>query len=118
MKKKENKVSTLRLSDNVSKSMHLISKEENLTKSDAIRMLLEKSIKEYYLKKALSLYEKEEIDFSTAAEVAKISVRDFLEELKRSGVGLNIPLEMSEIGFKNLGNKKKFKKWSLIFFCV
>ncbi len=110
MKTKSNNVNTLRLSDNVSKSIYLISKEENLTKSDAIRMLLEKSIKDYYLNKALSLYEKEEVDFSTAAEISKFSVRDFLEELKKSGIGLNVPLEMSELGFKNLIDSLPVKK--------
>ena len=107
---KSNNVNTLRLSDNVSKSIYLISKEENLTKSDAIRMLLEKSIKDYYLNKALSLYEKEEVDFSTATEISKLSVRDFLEELKKAGICLNVPLEMSDLGFKNLIDSFPLKK--------
>ena len=98
----KNKVNTLRLNDSATESIYLIAKEENKTRSDVIRMLLDKSIKEYKLKKALDLYQRGEIDFSTGAQIADISVHDFMEELRISGVGLQIPLEMTEYGFNNM----------------
>jgi len=111
----KNKVNTLRLNDSATESIYLIAKEENKTRSDVIRMLLDKSIKEYKLKKALDLYQRGEIDFSTGAQIADISVHDFMEELRISGVGLQIPLEMTEYGFNNMvklfgGNPIKLKK--------
>ena len=123
MKKKEvkydlnekNKVNTLRLNENITKTISLISKEEKLSKSDTIRMLLEKSIKDYKLNKALDLYKKEEVSFSEAAKIADLSVREFLEVLKNSNVKLNISLEMSEYGYNSMvdlfgGKKVNFKK--------
>ncbi len=71
---------------------------------------MSKNINKYYLNKALSLYEKEEVDFSTATEISKLSVREFLEELKKAGIGLNVPLEMSDLGFKNLIDSLPVKK--------
>lgn len=107
----ENKVNTLRLNNITTKNIYLISKEENLSKSDTIRMLLEKSIKDYKLNKALEFYKKGEVDFSVASEIAGLSVREFLEALKSSGTGLNIPLEMTEYGFNSMikmfGKKRK-----------
>lgn len=71
---------------------------------------MSKNINKYYLNKALSLFEKEEVDFSTAAEISKLSVREFLEELKKADMGLNIPLEMSDLGFKSLIDSLPVKK--------
>jgi len=114
-KTNKEKINTLRLSDSATETIYLIAKEENKTRSDVIRMLLDKSIREYKLKKALDLYEKGEIDFSTGAKVADISVHDFMEELRISGVGLQIPLEMTEYGFNSMvklfgGKPIKLKK--------
>ena len=113
--KDKNKVNTLRLSDSATETIYLIAKEENKTRSEVIRMLLDKSIKEYKLKKALDLYESGEIDFSTGAQIADISVHDFMEELRISGVGLQIPDKMIEYGFNSMvkmfgGKSIKLKK--------
>lgn len=114
MKSKEYKdcskmnVKTLRLKDSVIESVYLISKEKNLSESEYIRGLIEKDISEFKLKKAIEAYKKREINLSEGAEISGMSYREFLDELEKRKISLNMDGFSFEYGVKSI--EKSLKK--------
>lgn len=79
-------VKTLRLKDSVSATIYEIAKEENMTESEFLRLLIEKGLKEYKLNLAIDAYKKKDVNISGGANLAEITYREFLEILKEKEI--------------------------------
>ena len=62
---------------------------ESLDKSKFLKKLINKSLKEYKIRYALSLYSKKRISLGKASELSELNVWDFIESLKKYKVSLN-----------------------------
>jgi predicted HTH domain antitoxin len=71
-----------------------------LDRSAAIRRLLERGIKDWKLELALNEYREGKISLMKASEKAEITVWEFLDELDKRKIPLNISMEAVE---KSLG---------------
>lgn len=70
-----------------------ISKQENVTKSAALREVLRKGIKEKRLELALDMYRKGEITASKGAEIAGIPLTKFLDILFERKINFNFDID-------------------------
>jgi predicted HTH domain antitoxin len=102
MKKKYNlsKVKSYRLSDNALESISYISKTRNINESEVTRIVIDKGIKEYLFESAVNEYNTKKICLSEAAKIAGLSKRDFMEELEKRGIPLNLDKEAFEYSMK------------------
>lgn len=80
------KTTSVRLPREMIEEIERISKEEGVDKGTLLRKLLAESLKEYRIKKALDLYRDGKISLWKAAEVAGITYREALEELRRRNI--------------------------------
>lgn len=104
MEKKYNlkKVKSYRLSDNALASISYISKTRNINESEVTRIVIDKGIKEYLFEQAVNEYNIKKIGLSDAAKIAGISKRDFMEELDKRGIPLNMDLEDFKYSLKSM----------------
>lgn len=102
MEKKYNikKVKSFRLSENALANINYISKTENLTESEVTRIVIDKGIKEFLFNSAVKEYHTKKICLSEAAKIASLSKRDFMKELDKRGIPLNLDLEDLEYSMK------------------
>ncbi len=70
-----------------------MSREEEIDKGMLIRRLIAESLKEYKVKKALELYREGKVSLWRAAEIAGITYREALEELKKRNIPFRYDLE-------------------------
>jgi predicted HTH domain antitoxin len=124
-------VKTLRLKDSVSATIYEIAKEENMTESEFLRLLIEKGLKEYKLNLAIDAYKKKDVNISGGANLAEITYREFLEVLKEKEIpimeispesvkyglesaekSLNIKLNVKDYDklYEKIFTKKRYKK--------
>ena len=83
---------SVRLEDNFMKEVGKLAKLERVDKSMLIREALEKGLTEIKLETALDLFCKGKTSTSEAADIANISVSEFMEESVKRGIksGINI----------------------------
>jgi len=77
-------------------------KIESLDKSKFLKKLINKSLKEYKIRHALSLYSKKRLSLGKAAEVAGLNIWDFIDSLKRHRISLNYSEENLKNDLKTL----------------
>ncbi len=112
MVKKDYKLKSYRLSDSSLKLIYNVSKEKDLSESEALRMLVDKGLYEYKLESAIKTYYDKNLDLTAGAKLAGISKREFMEELSRKGEGINLSEEdydYSKKSFEKLFGKTKKK---------
>jgi len=88
---------SVRLPKEVVDEIEELSKEEGVDKGTLIRKLIVESLKEYKIKKALELYREGKISLWKAAEIAGITYREALEELKKRNIPFKYDLEDLEV---------------------
>lgn len=99
---KVKKLKSYRLSDSSIELIANVSKEKNISESETIRMLLDKGAYEYKLEVAIEAYLKEDLDLTNASKIAGLSKRDFISELNRKGIGVNLDKNTFEYGLMSL----------------
>lgn len=83
------KTLTIRIDDNRYKVIETISEQKNVTQSEAIKELMDYGRVDLGIK----LYSEEKLSLENAAKIAGISISDFLDEMKKRGIELNISLD-------------------------
>ena len=63
-----------------------LSEEEGVDKGTLIRKLITESLKEYKTRKALELYREGKVSLWKAADIAGVTYREALEELKKRNI--------------------------------
>lgn len=91
---------TAQVKDDLLKGLRDYMEAAGLDRSAAIRRLLERGIKDWKLELALNEYREGKISLMKASEKAEITVWEFLDELDRRKIPLNISMEAFE---KSLG---------------
>ncbi|KUK07736.1 MAG: Uncharacterized protein XD48_0071 [Archaeoglobus fulgidus] len=74
---------SVRLPKEMVEEIEKISRDEGVDKGTLVRRLLAESLREYKTKKALELYREGKVSLWKAAEMAGITYREALEELKK-----------------------------------
>ena len=74
-----------------------LSKEEWIDKGTLIRKLIAESFREYKIKRALELYREGKVSLWKAAEIAGVTYREALEELKNRSIPFKYDLEDLEV---------------------
>lgn len=80
------KVMSVRIPDDLEKSLLEFSEKESKPTSEVIRELLEKGLKEKRIESALELYKKGEVTLWKAASIADVSLWKMIEELKENKI--------------------------------
>jgi len=84
---------SVRLPKEVVEEIEKLSKEEGIDKGTLIRKLIAESLREYKIKKALELYREGRVSLWKAAEMAGITYREALEELRKRNIPFKYDLE-------------------------
>ncbi len=87
------KTTSVRLPEEIIEEIERISKEEGVDKGTLLRKLVTESLKEYKIKKALELYREGKISLWKAAEIAGITYREALEELRMRNIPFRYDVE-------------------------
>ncbi len=88
---------SVRLPKETVEEIEKLSKEEGIDKGTLIRKLIAESLREYKIKKALELYREGKVSLWKAAEIAGITYREALEELKKRNIPFKYDLEDLEV---------------------
>ncbi len=88
---------SVRLPKEVVEEIEKLSKEEGIDKGTLIRKLIAESLREYKIKKALEPYREGRVSLWKAAEMAGITYREALEELRKRNIPFKYDLEDLEI---------------------
>ncbi len=88
---------SVRLPEDVIQEIEKMSREEGIEKGTLIRKLLTESLREYRIKKAMEMYREGKTSLWKAAEIAGITYREALEELKKRSIPFRYDLEDLEI---------------------
>ncbi|GCC11538.1 hypothetical protein IPdc08_01593 [archaeon] len=91
---------TAQIKDRIARGLREYMEVSGLDRSAAIRNLLERGIKDWKLEIAVSEYRDGKISLMKASEKAEISIWEFLDELNRRKISINISMEAFE---KSLG---------------
>ncbi len=78
-----------RFDENEAKIIDQLAKEDGLDRSTFLKQLLRKGLEEYKLTKALDEYRRRRISLSRAAEIADLTIRDFISRVPEIGIELN-----------------------------
>ena len=85
----------VKLAKEVAREIERIAVEEKVDRSTVIARAADQYVKEWRIRKAIKLYEKEAITVPKAATLASLSIWEFLEELGRR----KIPVRYSAADF-------------------
>lgn len=88
---------SVRLPKEIVEEIDRLSKEEGIDKGTLIRKLIAESLREYKIKRALELYREGKVSLWKAAEIAGITYREALEELKKRNIPFKYDLEDLEV---------------------
>ena len=91
---------SVRLPKEIVEEIEKLSKEEGIDKGTLIRKLIVESLREYKIRKALELYREGKVSLWKAAEIAEITYRKALEELKKRNIPFKYDLEDLEADIK------------------
>ncbi|KXB03206.1 hypothetical protein AKJ45_02210 [candidate division MSBL1 archaeon SCGC-AAA261F19] len=81
-------VLSLRVSDRVNKRIEEFAKREKLKKSEALRKILEKGLKELELERAIKLYREGEVTLWKAAEIADVPIWEMMRIVRENKIPL------------------------------
>jgi len=84
---------SVRLPKDMVEEIEKLSNEEGIDKGTFIRRLIAESLREYKIKRALELYREGKVSLWKAAEIAGITYREALEELKKRNIPFRYDLE-------------------------
>jgi predicted HTH domain antitoxin len=84
---------SIRISKEIMDELESICNEEGMDKGAMIRKFLNESIRNYKLKRALDMYRAGRISLWKAAEMADITYREALEELRKKNIPFNYTKE-------------------------
>lgn len=87
---------TAQVKDKIAKGLRDYMEVSGLDKSSAIRRLLERGIKGWKLDRAIGEYRDGRVSLMKASEMADITVWEFIDELKRRNIPVNISFEAFE----------------------
>lgn len=92
---------SVRLPKELVEEIEKLSREEGLDKGAFVRKLLIESLKEYKIRRALELYRKGKVSLWRAAEMAGMTYREALGELKRRNITFQYDVEdlESDVGW-------------------
>jgi len=82
----EMRATSVRLPKEMLDEIERLSREEGVDRGTLIRRLLADSLREYRIRRALELYRDGRVSLWRAAEMAGITYREALEELKRRNI--------------------------------
>lgn len=85
---------TAQVKDDILKGLKDYMETAGLDKSAAIRKLLEQGLKEWRLETAVAEYRDGKISLMKASEKAKTTVWEFLDELDKRKIPLNISMDV------------------------
>ncbi len=88
---------SVRLPKEIVEEIEKLSKEEGIDKGTLIRRLIAESLREYKIKRALELYREGKVSLWKAAEIAGITYREALEELRKRNIPFRYDLEDLEV---------------------
>ncbi len=91
---------TAQVKDDLLKGLKDYMEAAGLDRSAAIRKLLERGIKNWKLELAIDEYREGKISLMKAGEKAEVTVWEFLDELDRRKISLNVSMDAFE---KSLG---------------
>ena len=83
----------VRIPKELEKEIENFMEEEMVDKSSAIRKILEIGISEWRKTRAVELYRRNRITLWKASQIAKISLREMIDELKNKRIPINITTE-------------------------
>jgi len=83
------KSKTIRLSDSAITNINYMVNETKISESELLRSIIEKSIAEYRLKKALDAVDSGKIGISGGAKISGLSYRAFYDKMIENGVKLD-----------------------------
>ena len=93
-------IASVRLPREVLEEIEKLSREEGVDRGTLIRRLLMESLKEYRVRRALELYREGKVSLWKAAELAGITYREALEELRRRNIAFRYTREDLESDLK------------------
>lgn len=91
---------TAQIKDKIANGLREYMEVSGLDRSAAIRRLLERGLRDWKLERAINEYRDGKISLMKASEKAEITVWEFLDELDRRKIPLNVSMEAFE---KSLG---------------
>jgi len=83
-------VVTAQLTDEMVRDIEEFMRVHSIDRSTAIRKLLEKSLDQWKIEKAISKYMKGTISLMKASEVAGLSLWEFIDELQKRDITINV----------------------------
>ncbi|MGV9171652.1 MAG: UPF0175 family protein [Promethearchaeia archaeon] len=83
----------LRLDEDLIQEFEDLAKEENLDRPSLVRKILIEGLQQERLKVAIRKYAIKEISIKKAAEIAKLSIHEFIHKLTELGIGSNLTVE-------------------------
>ena|SRR3989344_2351237 len=89
-----------RVSNDIAKDIEYLAKEGRVDKSKIIRELLALAVKEKLLDLALDKYSKREVSLGRAAELAKLSLTDFMKVASERRIFVNYSIDMLKEDFR------------------
>jgi predicted HTH domain antitoxin len=89
-----------RIDEAEAKIIDQLAKENGVDRATFLKQLLKKGLEDYTFTKAISYYRRGKISLSRAAEMANISIRDFIAQLPGMEVELNYDLEDLTVDLK------------------
>lgn len=90
------KTVTAHLSDEMVRDIEEFMKVHSIDRSTAIKELLKKSIDEWKIERAISEYVTGDISMMKASEMAGLSIWNFLHELQKKNITINVSLDLEE----------------------
>ncbi|AEA46247.1 UPF0175 family protein [Archaeoglobus veneficus] len=84
---------SVRLPKELLDELEKISREEGIDKGAIIRKLLTESLREYRVKKAMEMYREGKVSLWKAAEIAGITYREALEQLRLRNIPFRYDIE-------------------------
>jgi len=90
------KIVTAQLQDEMIRELEKFMKVHGIDRSTAIRKLLEKSLDQWKIERAISEYMNGSVSLMKASEVAGLSIWEFIDELQKRDVTINISLDAVE----------------------
>lgn len=95
-----------RIPEELVKDIEYLSREEQTDKSRVIRELLTVAIKKKFLDLALEKYFEKKISIGRAAELAKVSIVDFMKIASEKKIPMNYSVVSLEEDFKKATRRK------------
>lgn len=83
----------LRLDEDLIREFEELAEEENLDRSALVKKILVEGLQQERLNFAIQKYMMKDISIERAAEIAKLSIHEFISKLSKLGVPSNLTME-------------------------